>query len=451
MLGVLHSLIQELIFENISLDYRILPGRPVNGIAVVDGDKSISHRSIMFGALADGVTKISRILEGEDVLATIGAFRKMGVEISRDEEFYLVHGVGINGLAKPDSLLDMGNSGTAFRLMAGILAGQPWQATMGGDTSLSGRPMGRIIRPLTEMGAKIEAENEMPPLTILPNNQLKGIHYEMPIASAQVKSAILLAGLYAEGETVVREPAPTRDHTERMLSGFGYSIKRYGHHKDHVSIVGGGRLAACDIEVPADLSSATFFILSALISSDSELHLPNVGINPSRNGVLGVLQRMGANIVLQDQREVGGESVADLIVKSSLLQGVSLNHTDIALAVDEIPAIAVAAACAEGVTEISGAEELRVKESDRIATTVSGLKALGADVTEKPDGMVIQGGSLKGGRVESHGDHRIAMAFAIAGNVASSEVHVSDVGCVATSFPGFYDLSQRVGLNISIS
>jgi len=433
------------------LDYRILPGRPVNGSVTVDGDKSISHRSIMFGALADGDTKVSRILEGEDVLATIEAFRKMGVEIIRDEEIYLIHGVGINGLTKPESLLDMGNSGTAFRLMAGILAGQPWEATMGGDASLSGRPMGRIIKPLTEMGARMKAANERPPLTMHADNTLKGIRYEMPVASAQVKSAILLAGLYAEGETVVREPAPTRDHTERMLSGFGYEIERYGDHSDYVSIVGGGRLTACDIEVPADLSSATFFILGALISPDSELHLPNLGINPSRNGVLGILERMGANIVTQNQRVVGGEPVADLVVKSSRLQGVELNHTDIALAVDEIPAIAVAAACADGVTEISGAEELRVKESDRIATTVAGLQALGAKVTEKPDGMVIQGGPLTGGRVESHGDHRIAMAFSVAGNAASSEATIANVECVTTSFPGFYDLFQQVGLNISIS
>lgn len=433
------------------MDYRILPGRPVNGSVTVDGDKSISHRSIMFGALADGDTKVSRILEGEDVLATIEAFRKMGVEIIRDEEIYLIHGVGINGLTKPESLLDMGNSGTAFRLMAGILAGQPWEATMGGDASLSGRPMGRIIKPLTEMGARMKAANERPPLTMHADNTLKGIRYEMPVASAQVKSAILLAGLYAQGETVVREPAPTRDHTERMLSGFGYEVERYGDHSDYVSIVGGGRLTACDIEVPADLSSATFFILGALISPDSELHLPNLGINPSRNGVLGILERMGANIVTQNQRVVGGEPVADLVVKSSRLQGVELNHTDIALAVDEIPAIAVAAACADGVTEISGAEELRVKESDRIATTVAGLQALGAKVTEKPDGMVIQGGPLTGGRVESHGDHRIAMAFSVVGNAASSEVAISNVECVATSFPGFYDLFRQVGLNISIS
>jgi len=433
------------------LDYRILPGRPVNGSVTVDGDKSISHRSIMFGALADGDTKVSRILEGEDVLATIEAFRKMGVEIIRDEEIYLIHGVGINGLTKPESLLDMGNSGTAFRLMAGILAGQPWEATMGGDASLSGRPMGRIIKPLTEMGARMKAANERPPLTMHADNTLKGIRYEMPVASAQVKSAILLAGLYAQGETVVREPAPTRDHTERMLSGFGYEVERYGDHSDYVSIVGGGRLTACDIEVPADLSSATFFILGALISPDSELHLPNLGINPSRNGVLGILERMGANIVTQNQRVVGGEPVADLVVKSSRLQGVELNHTDIALAVDEIPAIAVAAACADGVTEISGAEELRVKESDRIATTVAGLQALGAKVTEKPDGMVIQGGPLTGGRVESHGDHRIAMAFSVAGNAASSEATIANVECVTTSFPGFYDLFQQVGLNISIS
>ncbi|MBX2869623.1 MAG: 3-phosphoshikimate 1-carboxyvinyltransferase [Acidiferrobacterales bacterium] len=433
------------------MDYRISPGKPLIGTARVDGDKSISHRSIMLGSLADGATRITRILEGEDVLATIDAFRAMGVEIVRDDQGYLVHGVGIDGLKQPKKMLDMGNSGTAFRLMTGILAGQPWSVTLGGDASLSSRPMGRIIRPLAEMGARFESVEEKPPVTVTGAQSLKGLRYEMPVASAQVKSALLFAGLYADGKTEVREPAPTRDHTERMLSGFGYVVNRHGAANEWVSLEGGGRLKSTEIEVPADLSSATFFILGALISKNSELLLPGVGVNPSRDGVIGIFQRMGGDISILNRREVGGEPVADLLIKSSKLHGVSLSHDDIALAVDEIPSVAVAAACAEGVTDISGAEELRVKESDRIATTVAGLKALGASVSEKQDGMVITGGNLEGGRVESHGDHRIAMAFAVAGNVCSSQVQIADVECVATSFPGFYDLYSYVGLDISIS
>ena len=433
------------------MDYRISPGKPLIGSARVDGDKSISHRSIMLGALADGTTRVTRILEGEDVLATIDAFRAMEVEIIRDDQGYLVHGVGVDGLKQPDKMLDMGNSGTAFRLMTGIMAGQPWRVTLGGDESLSSRPMGRIIRPLTEMGARFESEEEKPPVTVFGGGSLQGIRYEMPVASAQVKSALLLAGLYAKGKTEVKEPAPTRDHTERMLAGFGYSVNRYGDSGEWVSLEGGGRLNSTEIEVPADLSSATFFILGALISKNSELLLPGVGVNPSRDGVLAIFKRMGANITIQNEREVGGEPVADILVKSSKLHGVSLTHDDIALAVDEIPSVAVAAACAEGVTEISGAEELRVKESDRIATTVAGLKALGAEVSENPDGMIITGSALSGGKVESHGDHRIAMAFAVAGNASSSEVMISDVDCVATSFPNFFKLYSQVGLNISMA
>jgi 3-phosphoshikimate 1-carboxyvinyltransferase len=325
------------------------------------------------------------------------------------------------------------------------LCGQSWSATLTGDASLTGRPMGRIIKPLGLMGANISASDDNPPLTVNPNHGLHAIRYEMPVASAQVKSALLLAGLYASGETAVSEPAPTRDHTERMLRGFGYSVTCDEHW---ISLNGGGRLSACDIKVPADLSSATFFLLAGLLSPDSEIVLPRVGMNPTRNGVLPILQRMGADIQLQNHAEMGGEPVADILVRSSNLCGTHIEGEDIALAVDEIPAIAVAAACADGVTEICGAEELRVKESDRISTTVQGLRALGITVEERPDGMKITGGKLSGGTVDSNGDHRIAMAFSIAGNVASSPVSILDTACVTTSFPGFLALARNAGMEL---
>ena len=419
----------------------------MQGEIKVDGDKSVSHRAVMFGSLAEGCTRVREILNGEDVLATIGAFREMGVDIQYEGKELVIHGAGMQGLRQPPAQLDMGNSGTAFRLLTGILCGQSWQSSLGGDSSLTGRPMGRIIRPLKKMGADIESNNEYPPLVINPNPGLSGIEYEMPVASAQVKSALLLAGLYAEGETRVKEPAPTRDHTERMLVGFGYKVSQNDHW---VSLHGGGKLIACDIDVPADLSSAAFFMVGAAISDQSEILLQRVGINPSRNGVIPILQRMGVDLVMENYANVGGEPVADIRVKSSPLAGVNLDAQDIALAVDEIPAIAVAAACAEGITEIRGAEELRVKESDRISTTVAGLRALGVKVDEHPDGMTIFGGSIAGGEVDSHGDHRIAMAFSMAGNRAAATVRVLNTQCVATSFPGFTELSGSAGLKLDV-
>lgn len=432
-------------------DYLITPGNRLHGDIQIAGDKSISHRSVMFGALAEGKTRINGLLEGEDVLATIAAFRAMGVDIQGGSGSYTIHGVGLHGLEAPASVLDMGNSGTACRLLAGILAGQPWPATMSGDQSLNSRPMARIIDPLVEMGARIESSDGKPPLTVgfarEDHETLHGIRYAMPIASAQVKSAILLAGMYADGITRVKEPRPTRDHTERMLNGFGYVVNSDG---DWIGLEGGGKLVATDITVPADLSSATFFLLAAVISGDAGLRLPGVGINPSRNGVLPLLDRMGANIFIENQRDVGGEPVADLKVASSRLRAIDIGAGDVALAVDEIPAIAVAAACAPGITRISGAGELRVKESDRIATTVAGLKALGVEVEEHTDGMTIQGGPIRGGTVDSHGDHRIAMAFAMAGNIARDPVRVRNVDCVATSFPGFDALARSAGLSLEL-
>ena len=428
------------------MQYVIHPGGPLKGTIKVDGDKSISHRAVMFGALAQGTTTIQDILKGDDVVATIQAFRQMGVSIVEESNDELsIRGVGLRGLQQPKTQLDMGNSGTAFRLLTGILCGQSWNCSLGGDSSLSGRPMGRIITPLCEMGANIRSREGLPPLHIAPSQRLQGISYEMPMASAQVKSAILLAGMYASGKTTVKEPAPTRDHTERMLNGFGYPVEREG---EWISLSAGGQLKACNICVPADLSSAAFFLVAGCINPKSQILLKQVGINPSRNGILPVLERMGANISLENQSTIGGEPVADLAVSHAKLSGVELDKQDIALAVDEIPIIAVAAACAQGKTVIRGAEELRVKESDRIATTVAGLRALGVDVEELPDGMVIQGGTLSGGRVTSHGDHRIAMAFSIAGSVASSRVDIEDTECVATSFPGFSRLAADAGIHI---
>ena len=451
-------------YEIFAMKFLVSPCSGLQGRIKVSGDKSISHRAIIFGAIANGVTRVSGILEGEDVLATIQAFRAMGINIARasnqpDDNNYEIQGNGLHGLAQPVGSLDLGNSGTALRLLTGLLCAQPWSTTLRGDDSLNQRPMGRIIDPLMRMGAHIESADGKPPLNITAveprTNPLRGIEYATPMASAQVKSAILLAGLYAKGRTSVIETATTRDHTERMLEGFGYSVlkidQKISRKIEHVvTIQGGGELFAREIEVPADLSSAAFFILAALITPKSELVLQRVGVNPSRAGVLDVLQRMGGQIELQNQSDVGGEPIADIVVRSSKLQGCDVGGNDIALAIDEIPVIAVAAACAVGVTRISDAEELRVKESDRIHCLVNGLKALGINVKENSDGMVIEGGKLTGGRVQSCGDHRIAMAFSIAGAAALEHVEVLDCNNVATSFPNFYQLANQAGINIAV-
>jgi len=432
------------------MKYQIKPSSELHGEIRVPGDKSVSHRSIILGSIAEGKTEVSRVLEGEDVLATINAFRKMGVNIQRHSEDpednnYTIEGVGLYGLQNPGSELDLGNSGTAFRLLCGLLCGQSWPSTLTGDESLMTRPMGRVIRPLMQMGAKIKSNQEKPPIEISAKTRLQGIEYEIPMASAQVKSAILLAGLYANGETSVMENAPTRDHTERMLSGFGYNVQKSGYR---LTVEGHGKLSAQYVQVPSDLSSAAFFILGVLISTNSELLLKNVGINPSRNGVIGILQRMGGQIYLERNQVIGGEPVADIRVKSSNLNSIEIAGSDIALAIDEIPVIAVAAACAEGRSIIKNAQELRVKESDRIKSIVDGLAALGIGVVEKQDGMEIVGGSFKSGTVKSYSDHRIAMAFTMAATVANGPVEIQDVKNVATSFPDFYPLCQSVGVNI---
>jgi 3-phosphoshikimate 1-carboxyvinyltransferase len=433
-----------------SVNYIVQPGGTLRGRIRVPGDKSISHRSVMLGSIAQGVTEVTGLLEGEDVLSTLGAFRAMGVQADGPRAGKLtIQGVGMRGLKAPTQPLEMGNSGTAMRLMAGLLAGQPFDSVLIGDESLSKRPMKRVADPLGRMGAVIETgEGGRPPLRIKGGQKLRGIDYAMPVASAQVKSSLLLAGLFAEGATSVTEPAPTRDHTERMLRGFGYDIRVAGRTA-HVR--GGGELRACRIDVPADISSATFFLVGASIAPGSELVLEHVGINPTRIGVLNILRLMGTDIEVMNPREAGGEPVADLRVRAAGLRGIEIPVDQVPLAIDEFPALFIAAACAQGETVLHGAEELRVKESDRIAVMAQGLRRLGIEARELPDGIVIRGGRLSGGEVDSHGDHRIAMSFAMAALRATGPITVHDCKNVDTSFPGFADLARRAGLGIHVN
>lgn len=429
--------------------YTVQPGGRMQGRARVPGDKSISHRSIMLGSLAEGITEVSGFLEGEDALATLQAFRDMGVVIEGPERGRVrIHGVGLNGLKPAPGTLYVGNSGTSMRLLSGILAAQNFDTVMTGDASLSKRPMERIAKPLRLMGADIQTTGERgtPPVTVRGQRALKGINYDMPVASAQVKSGILLAGLWAEGETTVTEPAPTRDHTERMLKGFGYPVTVDGAA---VTIRGGGRLQATTIDVPADISSTAFFLVAASIAPDSDLLLEHVGINPTRIGVINILRAMGGDLEILNEREIGGEPVADIRVRSAQLHGINIPEDQVPLAIDEFPALFIAAACATGRTVLTGAEELRVKESDRIQVMADGLHTLGIVATATADGIVIDGGQIGSGEVVSHGDHRIAMSFAIAGLRASGPIVIRDCANVATSFPDFIGLAKRCGLNIS--
>lgn len=430
------------------LVFTVKPGSRLQGQVQVPGDKSISHRSIMFGALAEGTTEIHGFLQGDDSLATLQAFRAMGVRIDGLEQGRVsVHGVGMHGLRAPAGDLDLGNSGTSMRLLCGLLAGQSFDVTLTGDASLSGRPMQRVLQPLAQMGAEISSdEGGTAPLHIKSGAALKGIDYKLPMASAQVKSCLLLAGMYAQGETCVTEPAPTRDHTERMLQGFGYAIERHGAR---ACLHGGGRLQACQIEVPADISSAAFFLVGASIAPGSALMLQGVGINPTRTGIIDILRLMGADIQLENERESGGEPVADIKVRPAPLKGIHIPEQLVPLAIDEFPAIFIAAACAEGETVLTGAEELRVKESDRIQVMADGLQILGIDAQPTADGIVIQGGALQSGQVDSHGDHRIAMAFAMAALRAAGPIEIQDCANVNTSFPGFVELATEAGLSIS--
>ncbi|VAW53953.1 3-phosphoshikimate 1-carboxyvinyltransferase [hydrothermal vent metagenome] len=425
----------------------------LKGSIRVPGDKSISHRSIMFGSLAQGTSHISGFLEGEDSLNTLRAFQAMGVDIDGPNDGKVtIHGVGMSGLTAPANALDLGNAGTSMRLLAGLLAGQSFDVELSGDVSLSKRPMKRVTDPLSEMGAKIEsAEGGKPPLKITGKQLLNGFSYTMPMASAQVKSCCLLAGLYAQGKTCVTEPAVTRDHTERMLKAFGCEVEVNG---DTACITGPAKLTATNIDVPADISSAAFFMVGASIAKGSDIILEHVGINPTRTGVIDILQLMGADITLSNQIEIGGEPVADIRIKSAKLKGIHIPEQLVPLAIDEFPALFVAAACAEGQTTITGAEELRVKESDRIQVMADGLQVLGVDAHATDDGMVIQGrdagAAFDGGTVHSHDDHRIAMAFAMAGLRASGEIHIEDCDNVNTSFPDFAGLATSCGLSIQV-
>ncbi|PSS47926.1 bifunctional prephenate dehydrogenase/3-phosphoshikimate 1-carboxyvinyltransferase [Pseudomonas sp. BBP2017] len=424
------------------------PGGQLSGRIRVPGDKSISHRSIMLGSLAEGTTEVEGFLEGEDALATLQAFRDMGVVIEGPHHGRVtIHGVGLNGLQPPPGPIYLGNSGTSMRLLSGLLAAQPFDTVLTGDASLSKRPMNRVANPLREMGAVIETAAEgRPPMTIRGGHKLKALTYTLPMASAQVKSCLLLAGLYAEGKTTVTEPAPTRDHTERMLRGFGYSVNVDG---PTASLESGGKLTATHIEVPADISSAAFFLVAASIAEGSELVLEHVGINPTRTGVIDILKLMGGDITLENQREVGGEPVADLRVRGTKLKGIEIPEHLVPLAIDEFPVLFVAAACAEGRTVLRGAEELRVKESDRIQVMADGLLTLGVKCEPTPDGIIIDGGPIGGGEVHGHGDHRIAMAFSVASLRASAPIRIHDCANVATSFPNFLALCAEVGIRVA--
>jgi 3-phosphoshikimate 1-carboxyvinyltransferase len=429
------------------LSFRVAPGGILRGRVRVPGDKSISHRSIMLGAIAEGTSEIAGFLEGDDSLATLAAFRAMGVRIEGpDGGRVRVHGVGLHGLQQPEAPLDLGNSGTSMRLLSGLLAGQRFPSTLVGDVSLSARPMRRVTEPLALMGARIRTAAEgTAPLRVEPAPVLRGIRYPMPVASAQVKSCLLLAGLHAQGETCVVEPAPTRDHTERMLAAFGYPVRRDGAS---VCVNGGGRLTACRLDIPADISSAAFFLVGASIAPGSDLVLEHVGMNPTRVGVLNILRQMGADIAVINARDAGGEPVADLRVRSTRLRGIRIPEDQVPLAIDELPALFVAAACAEGETLLTGAEELRVKESDRIQVMADGLKALGVEAEPRPDGIRIRGGSYRGGSIDSRGDHRIAMSFAMAALRSESAITIADCANVNTSFPGFAALAAGAGLAI---
>ena len=433
-----------------NIRYIAKAGGALNGRARVASDKSISHRSIMFGSLAEGVTEVYDFLEGEDSLATLKAFRDMGVQIEGPKNGRVtIHGVGMHGLQAPKNDLDLGNSGTSMRLLSGLLSGQAFDCTLVGDKSLSGRPMRRVTDPLATMGAKIDStEKGTAPLHIHGGNNLKGIHYDMPMASAQVKSCLLLAGLYAEGKTSVTEPGVTRDHTERMLQAYGYDINVDGNR---VTLQGGGKLVSPGkLQVPADISSAAFFLVGASIAPGSDLLLTGVGINPTRTGVIDILKLMGADLTLENQRMAGGEPIADIRVRSAKLKGINIPEELVPLAIDEFPALFVAAACAEGRTVLTGAEELRVKESDRIQAMADGLVALGVKAEATPDGIIIDGGPISGGEVDSQGDHRIAMSFTMAALRAAGDIIINDCANVATSFPNFVSLSRDAGLDMIV-
>ncbi len=421
----------------------------LRGEVNIPGDKSISHRCIMFGSIASGTTEISNFLQGADCLATINCFRRMGIEIENQEEKIIVHGKGLHGLTAPTEILDVGNSGTTTRLISGILVGQPFESKLSGDNSLNSRPMKRIMEPLTKMGGHISSilRNGCAPLYIAPG-KLHGIHYDSPVASAQVKSSILLAGLYADGETSVTEPSLSRNHTELMLKEFGADIRSQfdlNTSKATAFIRPCSELYGQKIMVPGDISSAAYFIAAGLIVPDSEILIKNVGINPTRDGILRVCKAMNADVELLNVNTASGEPTADLLVRSGKLTGTAIEGAIIPTLIDELPVIAAMACYAEGTTVIRDAAELKVKESNRIAVMVENLTAMGADVTETEDGMIIHGGKpLHGAVIDSKKDHRIAMTFAVAALGASGETEILDADCVNISYPGFYGDLERL-------
>ena len=423
----------------------IQPAAAVKGEITVPGDKSISHRSIMLGAIANGTTTVHGFLRGEDNYSTMNAFRAMGVRIDDDGATLQIHGRGLHGLQEPEDVLDCGNSGTTIRLITGLLSGQSFFSVVTGDQYLRKRPMKRIVDPLSRMGAHIigRKQGTLAPLAIS-GGSLNAIGYDSPVSSAQIKSSIMLAGLYADGETSVREPSQSRDHSERMFQLFGASQTRFNNG---VSVRGGFELTAQEVVVPGDISSAAFFMVAALITPGSELLIRSVGVNPTRSGVIDILKAMGGDIQLLEQRELSGEPVADILVRASRLKGIDISGAVVPRAIDEFPAICVAAACAEGITTVRDARELRVKETDRITAMATNLRALGVAVTEAEDGMDIIGSErLSGGQVDSCGDHRIAMSLSVAALVASGAITINDTDCVATSFPTFFPLLEKVSV-----
>ncbi|MDH3418871.1 MAG: 3-phosphoshikimate 1-carboxyvinyltransferase [Gammaproteobacteria bacterium] len=420
------------------------PVTRIGGTIGVPGDKSISHRAVLLGAVADGLTTVRGFLRGEDCLATLAAMRSLGVHVDDSGETLVIHGAGMAGLEAADGPLDLGNSGTALRLLAGVLAAQPFASELTGDASLCRRPMERIAEPLRIMGADVATSGGCPPLRIAGGATLHGIDYSLPVPSAQIKSAVLLAGLWANGRTTVRSPGPSRDHTERMLQAMGVSIELAGDGV--VTLAGPAQLTGLAIDVPADFSSAAFFIVAGLLGADDGLLIRGVGVNPTRTGLLDVLRDMGAHIELRNPGRRGNEPVADIWVERSELHGVDVGGDAVALSIDELPVLFIAAACAQGRTTVTGAGELRHKESDRIAVMAQGLRAVGIAVEERPDGLIIDGGPMQGGRVESRGDHRVAMAFTVASLAADAPIEIRSTAEVATSFPGFTATAASVGL-----
>jgi 3-phosphoshikimate 1-carboxyvinyltransferase len=428
--------------------YHVKPATTVQGRIRVPGDKSISHRSLMLGGIAQGVSEVRGFLPSADCHATLGALRAMGVQVDELAADHLrVHGVGLRGLTAPSGDLDMGNAGTAIRLFMGLLSGQGFGTTLTGDASLRRRPMERVARPLREMGADIATVDGKPPVQIRPVASLRAIQYALPVASAQVKSAVLLAALYAEGVTEVREPAATRDHTERMFEALGVSLRR---EAGTVRIAGGQSLTAAPIDVPGDFSSAAFFIVAGCLAARGSFIIENVGVNPTRTGLLDILRLMGADIRVHP-RAGGTEPVADLEIHASQLRGIRVPEELVPLAIDEFPVLFIAAACATGTTVVTGAAELRVKESDRLAVMAEGLARLGVACQLADDGITIEGGRIGTGRVDSHGDHRIAMAFAMASLKAAGPIDIDDVDNVVTSFPGFVQVARRAGLMLEVA